>query len=186
MAFSATTGAMRAFAPRVRGPVRSVLAVGKAVYLGGSFRRVNRVGRIGLVKLDARTGKVKRRFNADFRGGQVNEIRRVGGRLLVGGSFAKALVALNPRTGHDTRYLHLRVRGESRGSWGRTSVYRFAVSPDRTRLVAVGNFSTVSGKSRKRAFMARLRPHRTELARWYYRGFAKPCSSTSPRRRAYL
>ncbi|CAN5870661.1 hypothetical protein BH20ACT6_BH20ACT6_20510 [soil metagenome] len=186
LAFDATTGAMRSFAPKVDGPIWAVQAVGKAVYLGGSFRHVNGVRRIGLAKVDARTGKVRRRFNADFPGGRVNEIRRVDGRLLVGGSFPQALVALRPRTGRNTGYLRLRVRGEISGSWGRTAVYRFAVSPDDNRLVAVGNFTTVSGKSRKRAFMVGLRDNRGRLARWYYRAFRKPCSSTDARRVAYL
>ncbi|MDQ3432768.1 MAG: hypothetical protein M3467_11230 [Actinomycetota bacterium] len=186
MAFDAATGVVRSFAPKVDGPIWSVQAVGKAVYLGGSFRHVNGVRRIGLVKVDARTGKVRRRFNADFPSGRVNEIRRVDGRLLVGGSFPQALVALRPRTGRDTGYLRLRVRGEISGSWGRTAVYRFAVSPDNNRLVAVGNFTTVSGKSRKRAFMVGLRDNRGRLARWYCRAFRKPCSSTDARRVAFL
>ncbi len=185
MAFDASTGAVHSFAPRVDGPVWSVQAVGKAVYLGGSFRNVNGVRRPGLVKVDARTGKVRRRFNAGFDGGRVNEIHRVGRRLVVGGSIPGALVALKPRTGRNTGYLRLRVRGEIAGSWGRTAVYHFAVSPDGKRLVAVGNFTTVAGKSRKRAFMVRL-GKRPRLARWYYKAFRKPCSSTDARRVAYL
>jgi hypothetical protein len=169
MAFDASTGAVHSFAPRVDGPVWSVQAVGKAVYLGGSFRNVNGVRRPGLVKVDARTGKVRRRFNAGFDGGRVNEIHRVGRRLVVGGSIPGALVALKPRTGRNTGYLRLRVRGEIAGSWGRTAVYHFAVSPDGKRLVAVGNFTMVAGKSRKRAFMVRL-GNRPRLARLVLQG----------------
>ncbi len=184
--FNAGTGAIDAFAPNVDGPVWALEVVGSSLYVGGDFKQVNGVARPALVKLDASTGAVDTDFHAPFSSGRVNELDYVGGRLLVGGSAGKKLLALNPATGNDTGYLNLNISDQLPNSWGNVSVYSFAVSPAGDRLVATGNFMTVSGQARSRMFMVNLDQSAGTLADWYYASFKKSCSSTNPRRIAYL
>ena len=84
---------------------------------------------------------------------------------------------MNLHTGATTRYLRLRVRGDLDGPGGSTPrVYRFAVNPQHTRLVALGNFLTVNGRGRARAFKVNLGTRRGTLAHWYYEPLARRCS----------
>ena len=61
-----------------------------------------------------------------------------------------------------------------------------AVNPAGTKLVATGNFMRVAGVARSRFFMADLTGGQATLDPWYYPRFASACSSTHPRRIAYL
>jgi hypothetical protein len=67
------------------------------------------------------------------------------------------------------------------GSWdlngGTGSVYRFAVDPAMTRLVAVGDFKTVNGRAASRLFMLDLTPSAPSLDPWHYDPFEHWCSS---------
>jgi hypothetical protein len=177
MAFDATNGALLPFAPSFNGPVIAVQPSGSALYVGGEFTKVNGVNRRGLAKIDAATGALDPSFNPVIPWGQVYEVRLVGGRLLVGGSFPKRLAALNPTTGADTGYLNLNISGTVASNAGATDVYRFAVNPAGTRLVAVGNFTSVAGQARSRAFMATLGPTSATLNAWNYPPLKTMCSA---------
>jgi hypothetical protein len=174
MSFNATTGAMRPFAPRIDGQVFALLATHRSVYVGGYFNHVNGLPRKGLVKLDARTGKVDRRFKAHL-DGAVQEIRFASGRLLVGGKFSGKLLALNLATGANTGYLHIPITGTLAANAGATDIYRFTVNRARTRLVAIGNFTTVGGHQRSRAFMLDLGAQSATVDPWYYKPLANAC-----------
>lgn len=180
-----TTGQVLPFSPDLNGRVYALAAQGGSVYVGGTFKTVNGVRRAYLAKVDAQTGRVDRRFNARLKG-LVHHLEIARGMLFVSGSFGRRLVALDPATGADTGYFNLEITGEIRNAWGRTSVYEFAINPSATRLVGVGNFTTVSGQDRARAFMARLRPGRARLSSWYYDSLAKRCYAENRRRVAYL
>lgn len=95
-------------------------------------------------------------------------------------------MALDPATGENLGTINLGITKPVPGAWGNVSVYAFAINPAGTRLVATGNFETVDGKARTRLFAADLNYSPARLDPWYYPGFAKPCSSTAPRRVAYL
>ena len=183
MSFNGTTGAMRRFAPRIDGQVFALLATHRALYVGGYFNHVNGLARKGLVKLDARTGKVDRRFKAHL-DGAVQEIRFARGRLLVGGKFSGKLLALNLATGADTGYLHIPITGTLASNAGATDIYRFTVNRGRTRLVAIGNFTTVGGHQRSRAFMLDLGATSATVDPWYYKPLANACRG--PKLPAYL
>lgn len=182
MSFDASTGRLTSFAPDLDGKVFALLATGDSVYVGGYFTTVNGVGRRGLVKLDAKTGAVDRSFNARIRG-SVQEIRLSGGRLIVGGRFSKRLIAVNPATGEDTGYIDVDISGSLQAGGGGTDIYRFAVNPQGTRLVAIGNFTTVEGRDRQRAFMLNLGTSSATLADWYYTPLRNRCRGKHP---AYL
>ena len=108
-----------------------------------------------LVKIDATTGAVDTAFNARLTG-NVTEAAVVSGRLIVSGTFAKKIAALNLATGADTGYINVPITGSVAANAGPVEVYRFAVNPAGTRLVGVGNFTTVGGEPHARVFMLDL------------------------------
>jgi hypothetical protein len=179
MAFDALTGAMRPFAPNFGGAVWALEPAGQALYVGGEFGLVNGAARRALVKIDSTTGAVDPNFRPPITSGRVTQIRLVGGRLLVAGSFGQRLVALNPITGADTGYVNLGVTGSLATDGRPIDVYRFAVNPAGTRLLAVGNFTTVGGRAQPRAFMANLDPTSATLNPWRYAAMGARCASSS-------
>jgi hypothetical protein len=178
VAFSASTGAVNSMAPVFNGTVWALEASGSSVYVGGSFTQVNGIARRGLVKLNAATGAVDPTFNPVVKWGNITEVRLVGGRLIVGGSFQKRLAALDPTTGADTGYINLGISGKVTSNSGPTKIYRFAVNPAGDRLVAIGNFTTVGGEQRRQAFMVRLGASAT-LSPWHPPALDLPCTSSS-------
>jgi hypothetical protein len=177
LAFSASTGAVNAMTPTFDGAIWALLANGSSLYVGGNFKNVNGVAHRGLVKLNASTGAVDPTFKPVIKWGNVTEIRLVGGRLLIGGTFPKRLAALDPTTGADTGYLALGISGSIASNAGSTRVYRFAVNPAGDRLVALGNFTSVAGEPRRQAFMLRLGATAT-LSPWHPPVLDHQCSST--------
>jgi hypothetical protein len=176
LAFSESNGAVASMAPTFDGPVWALLVNGSSLYVGGAFRQVNGVARRGLVKLDATTGAIDPAFKPIIKWGNVTEIRLVGGRLLVGGTFPKRLAALDPTTGADTGYVALGISGSIASNAGSTRVYRFAVNPAGDRLVAIGNFTTVAGEPRRQAFMLRLGATAT-LSPWHPHALDLQCAA---------
>ncbi|MCW2505807.1 MAG: hypothetical protein JWO79_4091 [Actinomycetia bacterium] len=180
MAFSATTGEIKPFAPVFGGPVWALAAIGNDLYVGGEFSKVNGVAHQALVKLDATTGVIDPDFDPPFADGRITEMRVAKGRLFVSGTFARKLVALDPRTGMDTKYVHITVTGTmSPATDGRVpEVLKFAIDPAGTKLVAVGNFNKVDQQWRPMAFMLTLGRPFAALNAWYYPSIAVPCIAT--------
>jgi hypothetical protein len=185
-AFDADTGAFTDFAPSVNGPVWAVRTTRKAVYIGGAFTKVNGVSRHGLAKLNPRTGAVDRHFRSPFDKGRVTDLALVDGRLIAGGTFPRKLIALRPDTGAVTNYLRLSISGALSGSSSRAGVFRFAVDPSGSRLVAVGNFTHADGKRRERAFMLELGRTSATLNSWWYAPFGRKCRTNAAPKQAYL
>jgi len=191
MSFDASSGAVSNFAPMIEGPnaaVWALAATSSALYVAGRFATVDGVERPNLVKIDLETGTADASFNAPSVGsGRVTEVRLVEGRLIVAGSFPRKLIALDPDTGTGTGYLRATIAGSVSGDDGPpTEVYRFAVDPDRSRLVAVGNFTSVNGQPRKRAFMLNLPDTTASLNNWYYPPLGRLCQASNPDKFAYL
>lgn len=198
VAFDAISGALKQGSspgyadPSFDGQVWAVEAYGSSIYVGGEFTAVNGVVRRRLVKIDAATGAVDPNFNAKFPGGIVWDLKiwpGVGGsspRLIVAGSMTNKLVALDPQTGADTNLINLGIADPIPNAWGGVAVNHIAINAAGNLLIATGNFQTVQGASRVRFFAADLADTQATLDPWYYPGFAKPCSSTSSRRIAYL
>ena len=179
MGFDAVTGAMRPFAPVVNGTVWAIEPSGKALFLGGEFTSVNGHSHRAVVKVNATTGAVISKFAPNIPSGTITEIRMARGRLIVGGDFPGKLRALDPATGKDTGYISLPIQGQVAGNAGSTEVYRFAVSPNERRLVAIGNFTSVNGAERWRAFMLTLKRGAARLNPWYYAPLKRPCLALS-------
>jgi hypothetical protein len=179
VAFNATTGVVStSFAPSVNGQVWALASDGTSLWIGGTFTSVNGVARRGVAKLNPATGAVDAAFNANLASGKVTELALVGGRLLAGGTFPGKLRAVNPATGANTGYLNLGISGSVTSNAGPVEVYRFAVNPAGTRLVAVGNFTTVGGQTRYRAFMLTLGAS-ASVHPWYYPPLQNLCAAGS-------
>jgi hypothetical protein len=179
VAFNASTGVIStSFAPSINGEVWALASDGTSLWVGGTFTGVNGVARRGVAKLNPATGAVDSAFNANLASGKVTELALVGGRLLAGGTFPGKLRALNPATGANTGYLNLPITGSVTTNAGPVEVYRFAVNPAGTRLVAVGNFTSVGGQTRYRAFMLTLGVTATVNA-WYYPPLQNLCRAGS-------
>ncbi len=178
VAFDPTSGVIRSFAPNVAGEVWALASNGTSLYVGGTFATVNGVARRGVAKLDPVTGAVDTAFNANLTSGRVTDAAVVGGRLLVAGTFPGKLRALNLASGANTGYINVGISGTVADNAGPTQVYRFAVSPAGTRLVGVGNFTTVGGQTRWRAFMLDLGATAT-VTTWWYPPLQNMCQATS-------
>lgn len=173
--FDATTGTVNPLSVTFdQGEVGGLASVGNSIYVAGTFHQVNGQPRRGLAKLDATTGAVDPAFNAHLTGA-VEDVQLVNGRLIVGGKFAKRLQAVDPATGADTGYLNVTISGTTDTNAGATDIYRFAVNPAGTRLVAIGNFTTVAGSTRWRAFMLNLGTTSGSLSTWYYSHLNERC-----------
>ena len=177
--FNASTGAVNPLSVSMDGTVWALASDGTSLYVGGTFTTVNGVARRGLVKMNATTGVVDTSFNAQLNG-NVYEAQVVSGRLIISGSFTKRLSAVNLLTGADTGYINLSITGDVDGPGGWVPrVYRFAVDPGSTRLVAIGNFLTVNGVSHPRAFMVDLNPAAAALSPWNYAPLERSCAADS-------
>jgi beta-propeller uncharacterized protein DUF5122 len=177
--FDAATGVMKPLSVTFdAGSVGGMASDGISLWVGGTFHTVNGAARPRLVKLNATTGAVDLAFNAHLTGA-VEDVQLVNGRLIIGGKFAKRLQAVDPVTGADTGYLNVPISGSVDTNAGATDIYRFAVNPAGTRLVAIGNFTTVSGSTRYRAFMLNLGTNSGTLSTWYYSHLNERCRAAS-------
>jgi hypothetical protein len=199
VAFDANTGAFRQGTvpgyvdPAFNGAINDVVVFGSDVYVGGAFTVVNGISRVGVVKINGATGAVDTTFNAGFSVGQVWDLQVWFGpngsspMLIAAGGASRKLVGLNLATGVNNGYFNpLTVANPIPNAWGGLALYKIGVNSIGTKLAATGNFMTVNGQPRTRFFMVDLTQSSAVLDPWYYPGFAKPCSSTDPRRLAYL
>ncbi|WP_036373431.1 hypothetical protein [Micromonospora sp. ATCC 39149] len=160
LAFDKATGQVdTAFAPVVDSEVYDILAGPTAgtVYLAGKFNTVNGTSRRKLALLNLANGSVVTSFpNLNFNG-LVNDIAKVGSRLLVGGIFTTAatqprngLASLDAVTGVVDNYLTASLTGHHNydgisGASAGVGAEKMAVSPDGTQLVVIGNFKKANG-----------------------------------------
>ena len=143
------------------------------------------MSRPALAKLSLATGQLDPAFQPTFTGARVSDIAMVHGQLIVSGSFKKRITALNPITGKPTSYMNHSVMGKLPNS-DAAQVFHFDVSPDGEHLVAVGNFLTVDGAPRPRAFMLDLGPTSSTLSSWNYEPNGLNCSSGRVNAQAYI
>ena len=176
VAFDRETGVVSPLNLSFNGRVGAIEATadGTALFISGAFSQVNGITRRGLVKYDL----VNDRIDPTFLPGNlrtVSDIELANGAVIAAGNFTKHVVALNPTTGADTGAIDITVAGVVVSS-DETRVRHLAVSPDGTRLVATGNFATVNGQGRQRAFMLNLGATAT-LSTWHAPRFDVDCRS---------
>jgi hypothetical protein len=178
-AFDATTGAIdTSFNPNLGGAANSLDTDGTYIYVGGSFGSVGGNTAIKrVVKLTA-AGAVVSAFNAVPNSG-VNEVVVRGSRVFIGGGFTSVvsggvastrnrLAALNPATGAVLAGVNVPFTGVyDPDLGGSTNIKRFDVSPDGSRLVAIGNFSTVGNLPRSQIAVLDTSGATATVAAWF-------------------
>ena len=185
LAFDATTGKIdTAFKPAADGEVSVLLpsADGKSIYLGGMFTHIDGAASKVLARLDINTGQPVAGFTPHL-DARVKDLRLTGGRLWVGGNMATAdgvsrpaLQTLDPDTGRIDNFQSLTFAGTQNG--GTTLVYKMDVTPDGSKLIAVGNFTSVDGQARPQIVMIDLTGSAAHLADWQTSRYAAACSSS--------
>jgi PKD repeat protein len=183
--FDPVTGAVdTTFTPSVDGEVKALLPApdGQSIYVGGAFGTVNGVTNRRLTRLSTADGSALPGFTPSV-DARVNDLRLAGGRLYVAGAFATvdgqpqaALATLDPATGAKDSYYALPVTGTHDG--GTTAVIKMDVTPDETRLVAVGNFAQVDGQNRRQIVQLDLTGANAALANWQTTRYTDACSSS--------
>jgi hypothetical protein len=179
-AYGLRDGAIRPFAPVVDGPVYA-LAPGATgtVYIGGSFKTVAGTAQRGLARLLLSNSRRVTSFGAKINWGDVRAMSIKGARLYVGGTFTQvnavprvALARLNAGSGAvDTAFdAKLTAPGLSR-----TRVEHFDVSPDGTRLIAVGALLKAAGKDRTQIVLLDVGGSTAVVADWYTNAYKPVC-----------
>ncbi len=100
-------------------------------------------------------------FNAGTVSGNIKDLRLKDGRLWLAGAFThvngkaqKGLATVDPTTGAFTTYMRRTIAGVHNG--GYTTVSKIDISPNGSRLVAIGNFDTLDGVKNHQMFMLDL------------------------------
>jgi PKD repeat protein len=176
VAFTAGTGVINtAFAPTLNGTVHSVIAgpTSGTVYVGGDFSTIDGVNsKVALIS--TATGAMVPGWHSPAINGVVNSLVASGGQLFVGGYFTSVantsrvgLAALNATTGGLNAYSTPSFTGHH--NYGvncnpstqscadaATGIKSMDINPAGTRLVAIGNFTSVSGASRNQVVLIDL------------------------------
>jgi hypothetical protein len=178
VAFDSETGVISPLNLSFDGIVTGIVASEDetALFISGAFSLVNGITRRGIAKYDLVNEQIDPTF-APTGMRTVSDIKLANGALIAAGNFPKHLMAMNPTTGEDLFTINITVAGVV-DSTDETRVIRIAVSPDGTRLVATGNFTTVNGQSRRRAFMLNLGSEAT-LSTWHAPRFDVNCTAIS-------
>ena len=176
VAYSASTGAVLPLSFTFNGDVQALVGSpdGSSLYVGGNFSTVNGVARDHLVKVNLATGTLDTTFRPSL-AGAVYGLAYANGKLYAGGTFAKRLVALDPKTGADTGSVVVSVTGQLDTAIA-TKIAKIAVNPAGTDLVAIGNFTTVNGQARKAAFRLSLGASAATLSSWHPTRFDVTCA----------
>jgi hypothetical protein len=181
VAFDSETGVISPLDLSFDGRVGAIEATpdGTALFIAGAFSTVNGITRRGIMKYDLVNDRIDPVF-APTGMRTVHAVELSNGVLIAAGNFTKKVMAMDPTTGADTGAIDITVTGVVNTN-DETRVRHIAVSPDGTRLVATGNFTTVNGQARMRAFMLNLGTTAT-LSTWYAPRFAANCPAGGSRR----
>jgi chitodextrinase len=184
-AFDATTGAIDPnFRPVLNGFVHAVVPSpdGLGVIAGGQFSSVNGANRRGPAKFFLSNGALDPSFTATTAGGPIDDMVVRGNSLYVGGRFTTAnnvarpyLAAFDATTGALDNRLNMAFAGTING--GSTQVDALDVTPDGSRMVVIGNFTTVAGQSRPQVTQFDLTTNPFTVANWQTTRYAGACAS---------
>lgn len=144
LAFDLQTGELiRHIDPIFNGRVNDIAASadGSTIYVAGSFSNVDGSNRYRLVALDAATGEVKTSFRPAFNA-TVNAVTVLGDVVYAGGIFNRLGSA------ERIRLAAVDANNGATLSWAPTAdatVQGLAATPDGSRIVVAGSFSTLNG-----------------------------------------
>jgi hypothetical protein len=168
------------FTPEVDNSVYA-LAAGpdNTVYLGGAFKSVNGTGQRGLARINVANGARTAGFSASINWGDTRAVAVHGSRLYAGGTFSAvngvartALVRMSATSGAvDTGFdAKLSAPGLSR-----TRVEHFDLSPDGSKLIAVGAIRQAGGSARNQIALFDVSGASAGLTSWFTDAYAPEC-----------
>ncbi len=190
LAFDATTGKLsQTFAPDALGTVYKVLPAsdGHSVYVAGGFTSAAGKSMPGRIfKVDVVTGAVDPAFTAPTISGDIRDVQLVGDRLFIAGKFThingisqKALGSINATTGKRDPFVNNVFAGTHNTRPGAvTAVLQISINKQNTRLMAVGNFTTVDGVNRRQIVQLDITGVSPTVTSWYTTLFTSACSSS--------
>lgn len=185
VAFDATTGAVSTtFHPTPSGVVNALASAGdgRSVFVGGGFTSVDGTTANRVVRLDVTSGARIAGFSAPKISAAVRDLKVVGSRLYISGGFKTvggqsrgAMASLDAGTGALTGVLNIPFSGVNNG--GSTTVDKFDVSPDGSRIMAIGNFASAAGQPRSQIAMLDSSGAAVSLADWSTDAYPNYCAS---------
>jgi PKD repeat protein len=196
-AFDSTTGAIdNSFVPQLdAGPVEGLTpgVLPDTVYVAGYFNTVNGAKSKSIALIDTDTGALVSGWKPPALNGAGWAAKLANGHLIVGGTFTTAnsiahagFVSLNPTTGAMDTYINVQVSGHHNytGQPGQANaavgVHRMDVSPDSTRLIAVGNFKMVDGVTHDQIVLVDLSSTAaTTDPNWNTSGYTATCAANA-------
>jgi PKD repeat protein len=196
LAFDATTGRIdRNFAPQLSAEVRAIQpGPNNTVYLGGRFSMVNNQTARRVVQLSLTNGARVTRFAPPNVPGIVDDLALSGTRLFLAGTFTAiggrqhgGLASLNATTGA-VQHTYMGIDVATNHNWpgpqnptqppaqAPVGVENFDISPDGSRMIAIGNFKTADGLDRDQAMMIRLNATSAVVdPNWRTTGYTAAC-----------
>jgi hypothetical protein len=187
------------FDPEVNGVVNTIAFNGNDcanAYIGGIFTSVNGTAVKNIAEVNTTTGAVVPTFRHSSASAQVSTIVASNGHLLTGGFFTSLngsaadpyFTSLNPATGANDHYLALDISGnysftDQDGFTALdnpTEIYNQQLSPDGTRDLIEGDFTTVGGQARQQVAMIDLGTPTATLDAWFPPAFKTNCDYKLP------
>ena len=185
LAFNATTGALSTtFVPTIDGPVDALVgsADGQSVYVGGEFTTVNGVKSKSMARLRLSDGLAVPGYKIVGVNGNVLDLKLVGNRLLIGGNFSKfasfaqpVMGSVNATTGAYDPFLNVPFTGTHNG--GTTAIQKFDVTPDGSKALVIGNFTSVGGVPHDQAAMLDLSGATAAVSSWGTTFYTSRCAN---------
>ena len=184
LAFDATTGVVSTtFVPTLDGEVDALASAGDgtSVFVAGGFKTVDGTASQSITRLDLATGAITAGFHPAHFDAEVRDLRLVRGQLVVAGPFAKIgqlargqLASLDPTTGAVTGFVSHTFGAALNG--GPLKVVKIDVTPDGSKLLGIGNFTTVDGLPRSQVFVLDTSGATATLSTWQTSFFAPGCA----------
>ncbi|WP_433725794.1 delta-60 repeat domain-containing protein [Actinoplanes sp. CA-051413] len=179
-AYGLKDGAVRSFAPAVDAAVYSLAAgASNTVYLGGGFKTVNGAAQRGVARVAVSTGARITAFGAKINWGDVRALSARGSKLYAAGTFSAingvtrvGLARMDAGTGAVDPGFDAKL---SAPGLSRTRVEHFDISPDGTRLIAVGALLKSGTAARNQIAMFDVAGPAAVLTSWYTDAYAPPC-----------
>jgi beta-propeller uncharacterized protein DUF5122 len=179
-AYDLYSGAVLPLTAALDGPVYTLAASpdGGSVYIGGAFTKVNGAVQRGLARLSL-SGERIPTFTAVINYGDVRQLVVQGQWLYAGGAFTRiagadrvALARLNAANGSADLSFDARIASPN---MSRARVEDLAVSPDGSRLVAVGAIEQAGGNYRAQLAMLDSLTTAPRLADWFTDAYTGRC-----------
>lgn len=171
---------MSSFAPNVNGQVDTIAFVRgdcSEAYIGGIFTSVDGTPALDIAKVNTSTGAVDTSFKPNLGAHEVQTLLGFQGHLLVGGYFKGIYTSVSPSTGKSDGFVS-NVTFSGNTPQSPPKIIGQALSPDGSRLLVWGDFTSVSGQSRTQIVMLDVSGSPASLTGWTSPAFFDACKAT--------